>query len=88
MGYTHVTVNHSKEFMNAETAACTNCIESEWWHAKISMPRYGIHQGLHAGYLAEFMWHRRYYTSGKFLQLISDVNSGYECKYLHKCPTS
>ena len=74
--------------MNAETAACTNCIESEWQHAKISMPQYGIHKGLHAGYLAEFMWCRCYYKSDKFLQLISDVNSGYEHKYLHKCPTS
>ena len=34
MGYTHITVNHSKEFMNAESAVCTNCIESEWHHAK------------------------------------------------------
>ena len=52
------------------------------------MPQYGIHKGLHAGYLAEFMWCRCYYKSDKFLQLISDVNSGYEHKYLHKCPTS
>ena len=88
MGYTHITVNHSKEFMNSETAACTNCIESEWRHAKISMPRYGVHKGLHAGYLAEFMWRRRYYKSDKFLQLISDVNSAYKRKYLQKCPTS
>ena len=28
-GYTHVTVNHSKEFKNLESAACTNCIESD-----------------------------------------------------------
>ena len=47
MGYTHVTVNHSKEFMNLETAACTNAIESEWRHAKLSMPRYGVDKGLH-----------------------------------------
>ena len=52
MGYTHVTVNHSKEFKNQSNAACTNCIESEWQHAKVYMPKYGVHKGLHAGYLA------------------------------------
>ena len=38
LGYTHVTVNHSKEFLNKENAACTKCIESKWHHAKVSMP--------------------------------------------------
>ena len=88
MGYTHVTVNHSKEFFNKETAACTNAIESEWRHAKISMPKYGVHKGLHAGYLAEFMWRRKYYNSDKLLQLITDVNYSYRRKYLDRCPTS
>ena len=46
LGYTHVTVNHSKEFMNVSSAACTNSIESDWYHAKVSMPRYGVHQGM------------------------------------------
>ena len=47
MGYTHVTVNHSKEFKNESNAACTNCIESEWQHAKVYMPNYRVHKGLH-----------------------------------------
>ena len=51
-------MNHSKEFKNVELAACTNCIESEWHHAKVFMPKYGVHKGFHVGYLAEFMWRR------------------------------
>jgi len=45
LGYTHVTVNHSKEFVNKESAACTNSIESDWRHAKLQMPSYGTHIG-------------------------------------------
>ena len=56
LGYKHVTVNHSKEFYNESNAACTNAIESDWRHAKCAMPKYGIHKGMHAGYLAEFLW--------------------------------
>ncbi len=33
-GYTHLTVNHSKEFKNPETGACTNLVESTWHAVK------------------------------------------------------
>ena len=88
MGCTHVTVNHLKEFMNQSNAACTNCIESEWHHAKVYMPKYGVHRGLHAGYLAEFMWCHMHTNKDKFLQLINDINCTFQLKYLHKAPTS
>ena len=79
LGYTHVTVNHSKEFKNLESAACTNCIESEWQHAKVFMPN--------AGYLADFMWRRMNTNKDKFLQLIADINETFHLKYLTKVPT-
>ena len=88
MGYTHVTVNHSKEFVNSETAACTNAIESDWRHAKDHMPAYGTHLGDHAGYLAEFMWRRYNYDNDKFLALIKDINMTFKEKYLHKVPST
>ena len=78
LGYTHLTVNHSKEFINIETGACTNGIESDWRHAKVSMPRYGVQKGLHTGYLAEFMWHRKYHDHDKFLKLIDHINTVYK----------
>ena len=88
IGYTHVTVNHSKEFKNQSNAACTNCIESEWRHAKVYMPNYGVHKGLHAGYLAEFMWHRMNCDKDKFITLIQDINETFGKKYVTKCPSS
>ena len=86
MGYTHITVNHSKELMNKANAAFTNCIESQWCHAKVYMPKYGVHRGLNAGYLAEFMWRGMNINKDKFLQLINDMNSTFQLKYLHKTP--
>ena len=87
MGYTHVTVNHSKEFVNKDNAACTNAIESDWRHAKVHMPSYGTHLGDHAGYLAEFMWRRKNCDSDKFIQLIKDINMTFHEKYLHTTPS-
>ena len=86
LGYTHVTVNHSKEFVNEENAACSNSIESDWRHAKVLMPRYGVHRGMHSGYLAEFMWRRKYMDDDKFLQIIADINDSFKRKYLQHSP--
>ena len=86
LGYTHVTVNHSKEFVNKESAACTNSIESDWRHAKLQMPSYGTHIGDHVGYLAEFMWRRSNCDKDKFAQLITDINETFRKKYLRALP--
>ena len=88
MGYTHITVNHSEEFVNKETRACTNSIESDWRHAKVQMPRYGTNLGDHAHYLAEFMWRHCNTNKNKFLSLIQDFNTTFQQKYLHKVPTT
>ena len=74
IGYTHKTVNHSKTFKNYRTGACTNKIESEWRHAKCSVPPYGIHKGLHEGYLAEFLWKRKHHDKDLFLTFINHLN--------------
>ena len=86
IGYTHVTVNHSKEFINKSSAACTNAIESDWRHAKLKMLSYGTHIGDHAGYLAEFMWRRKYHDTDKFEQLLTDINTNFVKNYMKKIP--
>ena len=73
-GYKYVTVNHSKEFYNESNAACTNAIESDWRHAKCAMPKYRIHKGMHAGYLAAFLWFQKYDGHDKFITLIEKTN--------------
>lgn len=78
LGYTHITVNHSKEFLNPDTAACTNRIECEWRNAKASLPKTGVHKGLHDSYLAQFLWHRRYYDTDKFITIIHHCNDAFK----------
>ena len=87
LGYTHVTVNHSKEFVNKESAACTNAIESDWRHAKLQMPKYGTHIGDHAGYLAEFMWRRSNANKDKFMELIDNINATFKTNCIKNVPT-
>ena len=79
-----MTVNHSKEFINVSNAACTNSIESDWCHAKVSMPRYGVHRGMHGSYLAEFMWRCKYSDADRFLQLICDINQTFKLSQIPK----
>ena len=44
--------------------------------------RYGVHRGMHAAYLAEFMWRRKYSDSDKFLQFVmNDLNEAFKLKY-------
>ena len=86
LGYKHITVNHSKHFKDPKTGACTNRIESDWRHAKVSMPRYGVKKGQHATYLAEFMWRRKFSDDDPFKTIIEQLNYHYDKQYFKKLP--
>jgi len=56
-GYEHFTVNHSKEFVNQETGANTQTIESLWGKVKRQLPR-GIPKDHLQSHMYEFLWRR------------------------------
>ena len=63
-GYTHLTVNHSINFVDPNTGACTNHIENYWQHAKQRNKReYGTARTQLDSYLIEYMWRARYHKN-------------------------
>jgi transposase-like protein len=75
-GYTHLTVNHSEEFMSAE-GCCTNGIEGLWGLAKLRIKKMkGVLPCRSPIYLDEFMYRYRFgHSNGDvFFQLIDDVS--------------
>ena len=56
-------------------------------YTHVTVNHYGVHRGMHSGYLAEFMWRRKYMDDDKFLQLITDINDCFKQKYLQCSPT-
>ena len=57
LGYIHLTVNHSIQFVNPENHMTTNHIESLWQKAKMRNKRhYGTATTMMDSYLLEFMW--------------------------------
>ncbi len=82
IGYEHVTVNHSKEFLNRDNGACTNKIESTWRAVKASLPRYGTVKGLYESYFVEYIIRKKYLRSSPdpFLQFLKFISRVYNPK--------
>ncbi|KAJ1526458.1 hypothetical protein ONE63_009591 [Megalurothrips usitatus] len=57
-GYTHLTVNHSKNFVDPTTSANTQTIERMWRDARGFIPRFGRKKSNFPGYLAEYQFKR------------------------------
>jgi hypothetical protein len=55
-GYIHYTVNHSKNFVNPLTGACTNRIEGSWHLFRSSLPSRGVKMSVIYLYMAQFLY--------------------------------
>ena len=61
LGYTHKTVNHSVNFVDANTGVHTQTIESYWnKHKSYIKTMRGCKKSFLNSYLQEFMWHDRF----------------------------
>ena len=80
-GYLHLTVNHSVNFVDPNTGATTNHVESTWQKAKQKhKQRFGTNRHLLETYLNEFVWMRRFGGSRAeaFENLVSQVRDFYQ----------
>ena len=55
--YTHITVNHSVQFVNPSNGACTNKIESLWSHLRRFLPHSGLSTNNVRQLLSHFLLH-------------------------------
>lgn len=77
-GYQHLTVNHSKEFKDKDTGACTNTIESTWRALKSFLPPNGTAKTLYDTYFSQYCVRKKYLVEAAdpfltFLDLIKEI---------------
>ena len=74
MGYQHLQVNHTYNFVDPATGAHTQNVENSWKNAKMRNKRqHGTHRGMLDSYLCEWMWRQRNRNVDLFDKIIQDI---------------
>ena len=59
--YQHLTVNHTRNFVDPVTGACTNLVECYWKNCKRRFKSMlGVQNTMLPGHLDEFLWREKY----------------------------
>ena len=74
MGFGHLQVNHTYNFVDPQTGAHTKNIENLWKNAKQRKKRHhGTHRTMLESCLCEWMWWQRFRNVDLFDQILNDV---------------
>ena len=75
LGFTHLQVNHTFNFVDPNTGAHTQNVENNWKNAKMRNKRHhGTHRQMVESYLCEFMWRQRHHGyNDLFSQILADI---------------
>lgn len=78
-GYEHYTVNHSENFVDPESGACTNLIESNWQKFKSRhKEEYGTRRTLLTSYVSQFLWRKSFSGPDSMYHLWSQIAGQYK----------
>ena len=74
MGFAHLQVNHTYNFIDPQTGAHTQNIENSWKNTKQRNKRqHGTHRTMLDSYLCEWMWRQRFRNVDLFDQILNDI---------------
>lgn len=77
-GYTHLTINHSVHFVDPETGAHTNTIESTWQKLKARHKKeYGTARTQLAEYISQHLWKKEFGGNDQFYNFWLQVREIY-----------
>lgn len=78
-GYTHMVVNHKKNFVDPTTGACTNAVEGYWSRLKRFLRQIDTMQSkLLPEHIDEFMWRETYCKDADaFQKIIEGIQERY-----------
>lgn len=79
-GFPHLTVNHSVNFVDPDTGAHTNTIESTWRALKKSLPKHGTTKNLYDTYFAQYCVRKQFLSDQEdpFLEFLKLVKTVYQ----------
>lgn len=81
MNYKHMTVNHSKNFVDPISGACTNLVEGMWNICKMKNKKmWGLHRSMVDSYMCEFMFRRRNQNSSIFDCIMKEISLQFPLK--------
>ncbi|KAK4884047.1 hypothetical protein RN001_000318 [Aquatica leii] len=69
-GYNHLTVNHQTNFIDPNTFANTQTIESQWRPLKYKLRKEGVRDEYLAYHLCEYLWRRHFKETNLFMSFL------------------
>ena len=77
VGFQHLTVNHSYNFIDPHTGAHTNSIESLWWQIKQQPSETHTRRNKWNPHLTEYMWRQYHREEDLYAALLTDISQLY-----------
>lgn len=75
--YVYLTVNHLTNYVDLDTGACTNSIESIWQKLKQDYKKSETNRGLLKSLITEYVWRKKFHGPDIFYNFWKQVSEQY-----------